>query len=262
MKSDMMSLLRREYDAWRQGAWKLPVPFTNACAPFLFFMGPQPRVDQKKLLIISLEPLLDDATFAPQVALSQSFNDYVSWQLDFFREFPSRTGVGLTRYWAAMHRLACGWLGRSPAAGKARWDVIGEALSEMPLIPMHAREHAGTWQARRAQVLELFNERIELAIDSGQFGAALVLGSDPASEIMKLPGVRTLAPGRLHPGVHVDPRIGATLGNRFSLPLERAEIRGARGTLPLFLRRAPMSNGWQPTALGIHELGRVLRAVA
>jgi hypothetical protein len=261
MKSDVMSLLRREYDAWRRGAWKLPVPFTDACAPFLFFMGVQPRPDQKKLLIISLEPLQDDATFAPQVALSQSFDDYVSWQLDFFREFPRRTGVGVTKYWAAMHRLACGWLGRSPAVGRARWDVIDEAFSEMPLIPMHARKHAGSWKARRAQVLELFNERIELAIDSGRFGAALVLGSDPASEIMKLPTV-TLAPGRLHPDAHVDPSVLPLLGNRFLLPLERAEIRGARGTLPLFLRRAPMSNGWQPTDLGIHELGRVLRAVA
>ncbi len=121
-----------------------------------------------KTLIISLEPLKTDLDFNIQYnyffdqpnhynVLNNFLNfgshqlqieRYISYQMNYFNTFPNMIGLASphvansNRYWRYLDYFSNGILGNQNL-GSENWETIGDAIIDMPIIPLWARKHPG-----------------------------------------------------------------------------------------------------------------------
>lgn len=269
----MLDLIDREFRNWREtlgtGRPYLALPptlFEPNCPPMTCIGGAAIQPDTC-ILVVSLEPLLDRRTFPNQLAylrLDASGAELRAraWQHEYFTVFP-RTFLrqpAHTKYWNAVSSLIHGWLGCVDSR-YADWAVIGMTYVELPLIPMHSREHTALAElptGARNLVRELFGERLRAAIRTFRPRAVVALGADCVVESRAV-----LQPIVAATDVPLSPHLPAfgKSARRYQWPIE-IHRRFTPGGMSLVCRSAPFTNWQLPSRAGIWEIGKCIRAYA
>ncbi|MBS1808721.1 MAG: hypothetical protein JST84_11060 [Acidobacteria bacterium] len=268
----MKEIILREFQAWQNIKGEhlyLDLPqeqFANDCPPMLCIGGAAVSMDQPRLIVISLEPLLDPKTYSQQLdylSVSDIGADsrVITWQLDYFKVFPNLLAANKTstHYWGDIHALVSGWCHTQYDNSAISWQTLASSYVEVPLIPMHARSHTSFINLpanAQMKIRKLFVERLLWAFDKYRPTAVLALGAD--CELETLRALNISSTGIVVPITQYKPQYGRS-AKRF----EKEILAFVR--LPqikegmVFVRRAPFTNWHRPNRLGIHEIGRCLR---
>jgi hypothetical protein len=214
--------------------------------------------DTSPLVVLSLEPLVDDAHYPRQVAYSsRGLKDYKSWQLDYFDVFPTAelAGPKPQPYWRTMSALVAGYRG---VESTFDWNIFRGTYIELPLVPLHSAGHDRlAFDAAASYVEAQLRERLRLVVASWPRATFFCAGRDVADALRGAPNTTDVAlelPSDAHGNRE---KLGAAL---FRHAIHRRSVDiGDGATVDVFVRRAPFTTGHQPKPAGCRLLGQLLR---
>jgi hypothetical protein len=261
----MDAIVEREWNKWdvARGYLGIGAHYSTNCPPLLFIGGDTVAPTARPLVVLSLEPLIDDRHFSQQCAFAaQSSQHSRQWQLDYFNIFPTPAMAGPRpqAYWSAMFWLIAGWSSTAPSPPPAfSWEVLASHYLEIPFIPLHAESHSpASFRPALASLGTLATERVALVRERWPNAVFLALGAVSCDHV--LPAL--LGPGAAASSVGMPARTAvsqASFGAQLWKPVKRQILPSGE---VFFSRRAPLAQGHQPKQAGIYELGRRLRAAA
>jgi hypothetical protein len=225
----------------------------NTTCPPLWFLGGNRESASPPLVVISLEPLETHHFGLQRDFASQSEEQYLKWQLDFFREFPRLTEQEQNpqRYWSTLHALVAGYAG---VTNEFRWEDYLLHCLEIPLVPLHAEAH-GNIKHVRDMVRGHLQRRMRIIGQVWPRTVFVALGSAPTSVIAD----DTTLCGSLDLPVQ-DAEAQDQFGDRFWEPIEMRKFHAPElENCLLFCRRAPFAQGWSPRHEGRYRLGALIR---
>ena len=218
--------------------------FTSNCPP-IPWMG---NISTAEYALVSLEPLLDNRNFGPQIAATKTYNDWRNFYFEnYFDNFfgPGGLNPTLTPYWRGITNFFKHLL---QAQNEENPINILNRIVEIPFCQYHARNHP-TYIPNEI-LLNDFAKRIKFFLTCNRRNnqKIIVFGSKPFKKFdQEIYGEyleKDLLANEPIYVRHANPRI-----------LRVKEIFGGR----FFMRNAPFSNGWQLTAAGLERLAEIIR---
>ncbi len=239
--------------------------FVDVYPPLLQLGGA--GVTDRPVVLISLEPLLDDENFDRQLCYLRgedailpftplfydvSIERYEALQLRYWELFPELIAKYGTRYWANIHSFVSGLVGLPPPSQFSP-RTLHEHLIELPLIPMHAPKHRTLRGAALTNVQNLFTRRLSALLNVWTPRLVVGLGGDVVKLLLAM-GVGEAVDSLAGP-------VGHAYGSNFDVryPTRLHQLVLPHATVPVFLRGAPFTTGCQPRGEGVHALGAMIR---
>lgn len=209
----MEQLIRRELRQWQRDPFSylglpyhpnclnssesLPNNLFASCLPPMQVIGNFSNL-KEKLIIVSLEPHFNPKNYfqqrnyigldCPLNTSSLSYENYISWQKDYFKVFPTTICPQTTpiNYWKYLGYLCSGYAGMNNETEYNHvWEMLSKHCLELPLCPMTAKNH---FSYMNEQLIGLFFDRLKVILNnySGENLKIVTLGRTSGKEIKTL----------------------------------------------------------------------------